>query len=146
MKISEVVKATGHVLTKVGVDVLKVLQWPFVHTAMLAKVLDRTYVTAQDAIKDEPQVRELILGLVQNFEKLGPDTLAALASKGTDIGADIRTVEDVRAAFQYFTGTFLPQVEAIYKGLETDVEAAKSAGAPSPAPQPIVEPPVPVTA
>lgn len=98
-----------------GADVLKGIEWPFHHAAALAALIG-------DGLKKEPEVKTVVVTLVQKFEAIGPDALAAYASKGANIGADVATAEDVKAAFSYFTGTFLPVVEAAYKTLKADAK------------------------
>ena len=98
-----------------GGDVLRGIEWPFQHAAALAALIG-------DGLKREPEVKTVVVTLVQKFEAIGPDALAAYGSKGANIVEDAATLEDVKAAFSYFTGTFLPTVEAAYKQLKSDAD------------------------
>lgn len=121
---------------KIGDKILQVVEYPFKHAAQIASILSKGLNAAEVAVADEPEVKTLIVQLVENFEKLGPDVLSDIASKGLDIEADAQTVEDVKAAFAYFTGSFLPAIEKIYEGLFQPASDPAPATSASPAPAP----------
>lgn len=101
-------------LRKIGA----VITWPVRHSIMLGKML-------VDFEQDEPKVKDVIIGLVEKFEALGPQAAAAIAARGFNIPVDIGVEQGVKALFTYFTETFLPTVEEAY----SDFEAARQLGA-----------------
>jgi len=101
-------------LKKIGA----VITWPIRHSVMLGKML-------VDFEQDEPKVKDVIVGLVEKFEALGPQAAAAIAARGLNIPADFAVEQGVKDLFSYFTETFLPTVEEAY----SDFEAARQIGA-----------------
>lgn len=104
-----------HGLEVAGKDALKVIEYPFARTAQFVAVLGT-------ALKDEPEVKAAIVGLVKAAETVIADASEDVATKGINIPEDLQTVTDVRAFFTYFTGSFLPAVEAAYKDIEADAK------------------------
>lgn len=102
---------------KVGKDILAAVEYPFKHAAQLAAVLGKIVMDSGEAVAEAPEAKQLLIGLVEAFEKLGPDVLADLAAKGLNFAADAQTVSDLQAAFRYLTGTFFPGVEKLYDAL-----------------------------
>lgn len=100
-------------LEKIGSDVGKVIAYPFVHTEHVIKVLDAI-------VKDSPQVRDAILGLVQQAATVDADVLQAIASKGMNLPVDLKTLDDAATFFQYFRSQFLPVIEQAYKDLNAN--------------------------
>jgi hypothetical protein len=118
------------VIKKIGEKVISVVEWPFKHSAMLGELL-------VDLQKDTPATKSALVGFVQHVEAIGPDAVAAIATKGLDVPEDLKCGEDVKALFGYIQGTLLPTIEKDY----ADVKAAQSAsnlppgaGGPLPAP------------
>lgn len=101
-------------LRKIGA----VITWPIRHSIMLGKML-------VDFERDEPKVKDVIVGLVEKFESLGPQAVAAIAARGLNIPADLAVEQGVKDLFSYFAQTFLPTVEEAY----SDFEAARQIGA-----------------
>lgn len=101
-------------LKKVGA----VITWPIRHSVMLGKML-------VDFEKDEPQVKDVIVGLVEKFEALGPQAALAIGDRGLNFAADASVEQGIKNLFTYFTETFLPTVEEAY----SDFEAARQIGA-----------------
>jgi hypothetical protein len=101
-------------LKKIGA----VITWPIRHSVMLGKML-------VDFERDEPKVKDVIIGLVEKFEALGPQAALAIAARGLNIPADLAVEQGVKNLFAYFTETFLPTVEEAY----SDFEAARQIGA-----------------
>lgn len=121
------------VIKKIGDKVISVVEWPFKHAAMLETLLS-------DGLKDAPQVKTAIVGLVEQFGAVEPDFVAAITADGLNLGADLKGIADVKNLFVYFTQTFLPVVEKAYADLKKDVPsvpalpvaAAASAAQPGP--------------
>lgn len=114
------------IVKKIGEKVLSVIEWPFKHAAMLEHLI-------ADGLKNEPAVKDVIIGLAQRFETLGPDVVADIAARGLNIAADVQTVADLKALFSYFAADFLPTVESAYKELSKDagIAAIKPIGEPA---------------
>lgn len=121
------------VIKKIGEKVISIVEWPIKHSVLLFDML-------KDFEEDEPKVKTAIVGLVQQFEALGPDVVQALAEKGLDIPEDLKAIADVKSLFAYFTGTFLPTIEDAYadfkKDSGADASATTGAVAASSGPQP----------
>jgi len=112
-------------------EVGKVIAWPFDHAAKLIELIDA-------GMKDAPAAKAAVIGLIQKGESLvtggaavGTEVAAAAASDGTNIAADAAAVGGVEVEAQnaesfwaYFKGTFIPEVEAIYKDVEQIVDGA----------------------
>jgi hypothetical protein len=95
-----------------GKDVLHAVEWPFVHAAQMVAVLT-------EAMKDEPAVKQAIVGLVDRAEGIDVDAVAAIASNGTDLTGDLKALQDAASFFSYFRNSFLPVVEAAYKDTQS---------------------------
>jgi hypothetical protein len=121
------------VIKKIGERVLSVVEWPFKHAITVEKLLG-------DALKDTPEAKTVIVGLVEQFEAIGSDTVAAVATGGANITADLKDLQDVQALFAYWQNTFLPTMEKVYADMKQDVpstatstESAVASTAASPA-------------
>ncbi len=113
------------VIKKIGEKIISIATWPFRHSVMLAEMLT-------DFVKDAPTVKTLCVGLVEQFEAVGPDVVAAIAKDGLNIPADLRAGADLQSLFVYFQNTFLPGIEAAYKDFKKDSAiAAESPAAPA---------------
>jgi hypothetical protein len=115
------------IIKKIGERIISIVEAPFKYAAQTEKVL-------ADGIKDAPQLKSAIVGLVHEFEQLGPDVLQCIAEKGFDIPEDLKACADVKALFQYFTQTFMPVVEATVADFKHDVATSAPAA-------PVVEAP-----
>ena len=116
-------------LEAIGEDILHGIEWPFKHIAQFIKLIDK-------AVADEPAAKAAIIGLIQKGESVIKDSTAAgaavavaAASEGTNIPADTAALGDAKIVlsdaetfWQYFKGTFLPEVEAIFTDAEQIVE------------------------
>jgi len=94
-----------------GKDILHVMEYPFVHAAQMAAVLTKV-------MNDEPAVKQAIVGLVAQAEAVDVNAVAVIASKGTDVSADLKTLQEAASFFSYFKNSFLPVVEVAYKDLQ----------------------------
>jgi hypothetical protein len=104
-----------HGLAVAGKDTLKAIEYPFRHTSQFIAVLGT-------ALKDAPEVRAAVVGLVKAAETVIADTVTDVAAKGLDIPEDLKTLTDVKTFFTYFTSTFLPAVESAYKEIAADTK------------------------
>lgn len=90
----------------------KAIAWPFEHSIQVIETLSA-------ALKDEPEVKTAIVGLVSQIKTLTEDGAVAVAAKGIDVPDDLATVAAAQTLFAYVTQTFLPAIEAAYKDVET---------------------------
>lgn len=97
---------------KVVEDVGKAIAYPFVHTAQFTEL-------AVDAFKDYPAVKAAVLGLVKAGEVVVADVATDISAKGLNLPEDQKTLTDIKAYKDYFTGTFVPAVESAYKDLKS---------------------------
>lgn len=102
------------VLKKIGAT----LVWPFTHAQMLAHLFDRISRDVQEADTVLPEVKTLTVGLVEQFEAVGADTISAVAAKGLDFEADAKEVEAIKSLFSYFETKFAPAVKQIFTDLK----------------------------
>ncbi len=119
---------------------LHVVEAPFTN----AKKVEQVFEGIEKGIVDAPEAKTLVVGLVQQFEALGPDGLAAITGEGMNFVADEKTFADAVNVFKYFKNTFVPGIEKIYADVKADVTgststaaaaapAASTSGAPAPA-------------
>lgn len=106
------------VLKKIGA----VVTWPIRKAEMLEKIL-------ATALKDEPQVKQVVVGVVEQFESIDADVVAAVASGGVNIAADMKGYADIVAFFKYMKETALPTIEQTYTQLKLDTEGGETAPA-----------------
>ena len=116
---------------KIAEDVGNVVAWPFDHAAKLIDLI-------KAGMHDEPAAKAALIGLIQKGESLlsggtavGASVTAAAAADGTNLAADAVAVTAVETEaknaetfWQYFKGTFVPEVEAIWKDVESIVDPA----------------------
>lgn len=116
--------------------------------AELPKVVKVLCVT----LKDEPAVRDAIVGLIAQMKPLVADAAVDIAGKGINLPADIQTIKDFQSLIAYFRGTFLPKIESAYHdeldAIEPAVVPGSSTAVPgssAPAPEPVaIQPAVPL--
>ena len=112
---SNVFEEIGHGLKVAAVDTEHVIVDVATYLPRVAKAID-------DAIVAEPELKAVVTGLIGKFTALGPDVLAAVASKGLDLANDLATVTAVEGIVSYFTGTFLPVAEKLVGEVVADVK------------------------
>lgn len=112
---SNIIEDVSHCLKVAGKDIIKGIEYPFVHTAQFCSVI-------ATLIKEESPVKDAVIALVRDAEAVDVDAVTAIASKGLNIPADIAAFKDVMTFFNAFRSQFLPVVEAAYKELQTDVK------------------------
>ena len=105
---------------KVLYNIGKGIIWPFEHLAALIGVLN-------DALKDTPEVKSAVVGLVGMIAAIGKDGALAVAGKGLNLPEDLATVSDAEALFAYTQQTFLPAIEAAFKDIKKDITDVNAA-------------------
>jgi hypothetical protein len=113
-----------HVAETVGKDILHGIEYPFVHTAKCIALLNT-------ALKDSPAVKQEVIAMIQQAESVIKDVGTDVAEKGVNIPADLQTLTDVKTFLTYFVGTFVPNMEAIYGEVKTDLNVPDSTPASS---------------
>jgi hypothetical protein len=116
-------------------DMVKVVEWPFKNGAEVIRALEV-------ALKDAPEAKAAVLGLVKQFMVISPDVISAIAADGFNLPRDLQAVADVKEFFAYFVSTFLPEVKSIVGDIESIAPAAPAAAA-APAEAPAAAPAVP---
>lgn len=109
-------------------DIGAVIKWPFTHAQMIEEL-------TADFKKDEPELQAVFVGLVSNVSSISSDTIAALASDGTNLPADLADLTALQAFFSYVKNTALPTIESVYTDFKTAVvgsEPASTVAAPAP--------------
>ena len=103
-----------------GKDVIKVVVYPFVHTAKVIAILGT-------ALKDEPALKASVTNLVSAAAKIIADGALDVAAKGMNLPEDLATITDMIVFFRYFSSTFIPEVESVIKDVEVDVKLPAAA-------------------
>jgi len=101
------------IIKKIGDKVISIVEWPVKHAAMLAAFLGSVK-------KDYPATKTALVSLVEKFEAIGPEAMAAIAAKGFDVPDDLKTMADLEGLFSYVQTVLLPTIEADYADFETD--------------------------
>jgi hypothetical protein len=112
---SNIIEEVGHGLKAAGKDIVKGIEYPFVHTAQFCSVI-------ATLIKEESPVKDAVIALVKDAEAVDVDAVAAIGSKGLNIPADIAVFKDVVTFFNAFRSEFLPVVAAAFKELQGDIK------------------------
>ena len=99
----------------IGRDVLNVAEWPFKHLSQLIGTLAA-------ALKNEPQVKTAVVGLISAIESLTADIAADVAANGLNVASDVLTATAAESLLIYVQKTFLPAIEAAYKDIAAAVE------------------------
>ena len=87
-------------------------------------VSEKTLAILTTSLKDEPELKATIVGLITAAEKIIADGSTATAAKGINIAADASTLADAEAFFTYFKSSFIPVVESVFTDLTTSVATA----------------------
>jgi flagellar hook assembly protein FlgD len=111
----------SNVFEHIGHDV-KVAAEDVAHAAAdVAEFLPKASSVIATAIKDEPEVKALILDLVKQASGVIASGTAAVTDKGINLTADASVLASAEAFFGWLKATFVPTVEAIYNEAKTDV-------------------------
>jgi hypothetical protein len=109
----------------VGKDIVKGIEYPFVHTVQFVAVLN-------SCIKGTPAVKSAVIDLVKQAETVISDCGTDVADKGIDLTEDLKTLADAKAFFMYFKDVFVPLVETIYHEILADQKLMQVAPQPVP--------------
>jgi len=127
---------TGNPVANFFKKLLHVVEAPFTYAKKIGQILEGV----EKGLVDAPEAKTLVVGLVQQFEAISPDAVAAIAGDGANFAAEEKTVGDIVNLFNYFKNTFVPGVEQIYADVKADLTgtsgtvAAVAAATPAPAP------------
>lgn len=111
---------------KVAVAVVRGVEAPFKYADKVEKLL-------ATALKDEPELKTAIVGLVQRVETVVGDASADIATKGLNLPGDIQTIRDVQSLAVYVRDDFAPVVSKVWGDVAVDLKAAEVPAVPSPA-------------
>ncbi|MFC6644150.1 DNA-methyltransferase [Granulicella cerasi] len=98
----------------IGMDIAHVAEQAVAFLPHVVSLLDH-------AIKDEPEVKTLLSGLITQAIAVLTAGSTAAEDKGISLAADATTLAAAEQFFMYVKGTFLPQAEAIYKEISSDI-------------------------
>lgn len=101
---------------KIGEEIVHGVEAPFKFIAKAEKVFGA-------ALKDEPELKTAIVGLVKQIETVTGDGAKDIATDGLNLPADVQTITDIEGLFEYFKTIFLPVVEAAWKDFDQAVQA-----------------------
>jgi hypothetical protein len=113
--VKEVLQAVEHGV----VHVAKVAAWPFIHAAQLVGLIETT-------MRDEPEVKAALVGLISRIETLGADSTAVFAAKGLSLPADLKEFADAKELFEYVRDVFIPEVRKVYGDFAPQLEHLKA--------------------
>jgi hypothetical protein len=101
------------IATDVGHGLEKVAEFP--------KFVVKAAAVVGTAIKDQPQVKEVLTTLVSDGEAIIASGALDIAGKGLNLINDAATLALVEAYFAYIKSTVIPMVETIYGQVKADV-------------------------
>ncbi len=117
--------------TKVIAKIGHVIEWPFVHAAKLIK-------TINDALRDEPAVKNAIVGLMEQIAQISADSAVAISARGLDLPDDMQTLQDAEKLWAYVTTVFIPAIDTAYSDIKVDLSLPDPT-LPTSAPAPAVQ-------
>ena len=113
----------GHGVKVGAVDVAKGVEkgveYAIVHPVEFCMKAEKIIASA---IKDQPEVKAAVLGLVKQATGVIGDVGNDVAEKGINLAADAKTLADAEAFFAYFKGNFIPLVEKLYAEVKADLQ------------------------
>lgn len=74
------------------------------------------------AIRDQPQVKTLILDLIKQASSVIANATTAVTDRGVNLAADASTLASAEAFFGWLKTAFVPAVEAIYTEIAADIK------------------------
>jgi len=98
----------GHGLEVVGKDTLHVIE-------AIPTFLGKVEHVLAAAIRNEPAVQTAVLALIAQATTVVGDVSSDVENKGINVAQDLKTLADANAFFAYFTQTFVPAIEQVYK-------------------------------
>ena len=103
----------------VGKGVEKGVEFAIVHPIEFCVKAEAVIASA---VKDSPEVKTAVLGLVKQATGVIGDVATATAEKGINLADDAKALADAEAFFNYFKSTFIPLVESLYAEVKADVQ------------------------
>jgi len=103
------------VIKKIGEKIISIVEWPFVHSVHLGKML-------ADVEKDTPLTAKALVNTVKQFEVLGADAIAAFAEHGLNIPDDLKVGVDIKGIFTQVKDELFPAIENEAKDLVADAK------------------------
>ena len=73
------------------------------------------------AIHDQPRVKEAVIDLIKQAGVVTGDVTIDVTDKGINLVADLKTLQDIVAFFDYFKATWVPLIEQLYGEVKTDL-------------------------
>lgn len=104
----------------VAKDVAKGIAYPFRFAVKAEKVL-------ATAIKDQPELKDMLTELTAKIEGIGADALKDIGEKGLNIADDMETIVALKDLFGYFVATVKPEIIKVYGEIQADVAGPDAA-------------------
>jgi hypothetical protein len=117
------------VIKKIATKIVSIVTYPF-------RAAHQVHAILETGVQDFPATKAAIVCLAKQFEVLGSDALHAIADKGLDFKADLETLADIKALFQFFETEFLPVIEKDFADLKPLISEAEAVPAPGSVPLP----------
>jgi hypothetical protein len=117
------------VIKKIATKIVSIVTYPF-------RAAHQVHAILETGVQDFPATKAAIVYLAKQFEVLGSDALHAIADKGLDFKADLETLADIKALFQFFETEFLPVIEKDFADLKPLISEAEAVPAPGSVPLP----------
>jgi hypothetical protein len=73
------------------------------------------------AIQDQPKVKEAVIDLIKQAGVVTGDVTIDVTDKGVNLVADLQTLKDIVAFFNYFKSTWVPLIEQLYGEVKADL-------------------------
>lgn len=105
-------------------DIEETILWPF-------KKLHIANIIVASALKDTPELRDAVTGLVQKIEDQANDITVAIAADGVNFAADAAALAQAKELYSYTTGTFIPAVKKAIEDIEASANSAKASPPPT---------------
>lgn len=119
-------------LEKIAVDIGHGFKIAASDVARGVEALPKVIIVLCVALKDEPGVRDAVVGLISTMKPLIADGAADFASKGLNLPEDVQTIRDLQGVVHYVKDTFIPKISAAYHD-EKDALEMPAPAAPVPA-------------
>lgn len=107
-------QVVGHDIKVAAIDTEKAVVKTVEFLPHAIKLLDT-------AIADQPQVKQAVVDLIKQAGVVTGDVTIDITDKGINLVADLQTLKDIVAFFDYFKSTWVPLIEKIYGEVKADL-------------------------
>lgn len=103
----------------VAEDVVKGIEYPFSHLAQAIKVIST-------AIKDQPEIKNAVVILIEKCDAIGVDAMKDIGEKGLNLSDDLDTARKIADLGDYLKTSFFPLVVKVFGEIKADVTTSPS--------------------